>query len=160
MMFKCGIGHDSHRFDPDETQKPLVLGGIVFKGETGLEGNSDADVVLHALTNAVSGVSGVNILGAVADELCLKRGIRDSSAYLQKGLETLDGMRIVHASVSIECSRPQIGPHVEAMKARIAQILSVDVSCVGITATSGEGLSAFGKGEGIQAFAVVTAQKP
>jgi 2-C-methyl-D-erythritol 2,4-cyclodiphosphate synthase len=135
-----------------------MLGGVHIPDEPGLAGNSDADVVLHALTNAVSGISGVNILGEIADDLCMKKGIRDSRVYLKKALETLSGYKVAHVSLSIECARPRLSPHIQAMRAKIAQMVSLGVADVGITATSGEGLSAFGRGEGIQAFAVVTAK--
>ena len=72
---KVAIGQDSHRFDFENTEKKLVLGGVIFEGEPPLEGNSDADVILHSVTNAVSGVTCVNILGGISDELCLEQGI-------------------------------------------------------------------------------------
>ena len=70
-MFRVAIGQDSHRFSDAEENKKLVLGGIFIENCPGLKGNSDADVVLHAITNAISGISCVNILGKRADELCL-----------------------------------------------------------------------------------------
>ena len=79
---KVGIGQDSHKFDFENKVKKLVLGGVIFEGHPPLEGNSDADVLLHSLTNAVSGVTCVNIIGETSDELCLKRGITDSTVYL------------------------------------------------------------------------------
>ena len=66
---KAAIGQDSHRFE-ESLGKPLILGGVVFPGEPGLLANSDGDVVLHAITNAVSGITGPNILGKIADEMC------------------------------------------------------------------------------------------
>ena len=69
MRIKTGIGQDSHRFDIENKNKPLILGGVIFPHETPLQGNSDADVVLHAITNAISGITGVNILGKIADDL-------------------------------------------------------------------------------------------
>ena len=66
---KAAIGQDSHRFE-ESLGKPLILGGVVFPGEPGLLANSDGDVVLHAITNAVSGITGQNILGKIADEMC------------------------------------------------------------------------------------------
>ena len=151
------IGQDSHRFEHDGSTKPLVLAGVRIGGCPGLEGNSDADVVLHALTNAVSGVGGVNILGAVSDKLCAQ-GFTDSRLYLQKALETLHGFRIVHVSVSIEAKRPHLASHISLMRESLARIFSIAPEHAGITATSGEGLTAFGKGEGIQVFAIVTAE--
>jgi len=157
-MFISAIGQDSHRFEPEDSAKPLVLGGVTIPGCVGLSGNSDADVVLHAITNAVSGLHGVPVLGAISDDLCLKRGVRDSRVYCAKSLELLTKYRIVHVSVSIEAKRPHLAAHIPVMQRSIAELLSLSADHVGLTATSGEGLTAFGRGEGIQAFAVVSAQ--
>ncbi len=153
---KVGIGQDSHRFDFDNKNKQLILGGVIFEGCTPLAGNSDADVVLHSITNAVSGVTCVNILGKTADELCLKQGITDSRAYLEEALKHLDGSKVVHVSVSIECSTPKITPKIPQMRKSISAILEIPENCVGITATTGEGLTAFGQGKGIQAISCIT----
>ena len=153
---KVGIGQDSHRFDFENKEKNLVLGGVIFEGETPLLGNSDADVVLHAITNAVSGVTCVNILGKKTDEMC-KSGITDSEEYLKEALNYLDS-EIVHISVSIECFTPKISPKVEEMRKNIARILGISEKSVGITATTGEGLTEFGKGQGISCFAILTVE--
>jgi 2-C-methyl-D-erythritol 2,4-cyclodiphosphate synthase len=155
---KVGIGQDSHRFDFNNSQKKLVLGGVVFEGHCPLMGNSDADVVLHSITNAISGVTCVNILGKISDEMCLSKGITDSREYVKEALKHLGSSRIVHVSVSIECSTPKITPRITEMRESIAKILGIDAGCVGITATSGEGLTPFGRGEGIQAFSCVTVE--
>jgi len=156
MRIKTGIGQDSHRFDGADTDKILVLGGVEIADQPPLQGNSDADVVLHAITNAISGISGSNILGSVSDAMC-RQGVTDSRAYVAKAVETLRTMRICHVSISIECKRPKITPYMEVMKQSIAALLGIDIVDVGITATSGEGMTAFGRGEGIQAFVIVTA---
>ena len=157
-MYISAIGQDSHRFESEASDKPLVLGGVTVPRCTGLAGNSDADVVLHAITNAVSGLHGVPVLGRIADDLCLRQGIKDSRAYLAKALEMLTRYRLVHVSVSLEAKRPILAPHLGAMQESIARLLSLSPEHVAITATSGEGLTAFGRGEGIQAFAVVSAE--
>jgi 2-C-methyl-D-erythritol 2,4-cyclodiphosphate synthase len=158
-MIKTGIGQDSHRIH-ETREKPLLLGGVTFEEPFCLEGNSDSDVILHAITNAVSGVTGKPILGPVADGLC-KRGLTDSREYLRLALADLatTGFRASHVSVSIECARPKILPKLEAVRASVADLMDLTVADVGITATSGEGLTDFGKGLGIQAFAVLTAQR-
>jgi len=153
------IGQDSHRFESDGSPKPLILGGVVVSGAPGLAGNSDADVILHALTNAVSGISGVNILGGVSDELCLNQGITDSRAYLEKALETLaaDRWELTHVSISVEAKRPRLSGVIPDIKRSVAALLSLPEKSVGLTATTGEGLTSFGRGEGMQAFAIVSA---
>jgi 2-C-methyl-D-erythritol 2,4-cyclodiphosphate synthase len=159
MQVKTAIGQDSHRFDPEDASKKLILGGIVFDNAPPLAGNSDADVILHALTNAISGITGVNILGKISDDLCLNQGITDSRVYLAKSLEYLGDWQLCHASFSIECLRPKISPHIPALKSNLSQLLNLTPADIGITATTGEGLTDFGRGEGIQVFCIVTAIK-
>ncbi len=154
---KVGIGQDSHRFDFGNTSKKFVLGGVIFDGVTPLAGNSDADVVLHALTNAISGVTSVNILGKIADKMCLENGITDSSAYVIEAQKYLENIKIVHVSFTIECSYPKISPKIPEMQKTISELLGLPENSVGITATTGEGLTAFGQGKGIQVFCCVTA---
>ena len=152
------IGQDSHRFTDED--KPLILGGVVFEGCRGMLANSDGDVVLHALTNAVSGLTARNILGAPADELC-RKGVTDSIEYLKLALDDLKAksMKLVHISVSIECKKPKITPKVASMREKIGELCGIAPSEVGITATTGEGLTDFGRGEGIAVICIVTAIK-
>lgn len=153
---KVGIGQDSHRFDFDDKNKKLVLGGVVFEGHTPLQGNSDADVILHSITNAISGVTCVNILGKISDDMCFKQGITDSSTYLKEALKYLGESRIIHISISIECLTPKITPRIPQIRSRLSELLDIPHDCIGITATTGEGLTEFGKGNGIQVFSCVT----
>lgn len=153
---KAAIGQDSHRFE-ENPGKPLVLGGVLFPGVPGLLANSDGDVVLHAVTNAVSGITCVNVLGGPADALC-RAGITDSAVYLHKALEPLRG-RISHLSISMECARPRITPRIPAMRENIARLLGIAPEAVGITATSGEGLTDFGRGLGISVFCILTVEE-
>ena len=159
MLVKTGLGQDSHAFEDKPSGKRLVLSGVFFDDCPALAGNSDADVVLHAVTNAVSGVTGINILGEVSDRLCLEEGITDSRIYLAEALKYLNDFSLSHPSVSIECRRPRITPRIPEMKAVLAEVLGLSLGDIGITATSGEGLTPFGKGEGIQVLAIVTAVK-
>ncbi len=154
MKIKTGLGQDSHAF-ASKGNKTLILGGVKFDHPQGLRGNSDADVVLHALTNAISSITGNNILGAKADELC-QRGVTDSAQYLQLALGDLHGWQISHVAIAIECLLPKISPKIEEIKTSIANLLNITVTDIGITATTGEGLSAFGKGEGVQVLSIIT----
>lgn len=156
-MMKVGIGQDSHRFNETNGEKKLILGGVEFEAQLSMEANSDGDVVLHAITNAISGVTCQNILGKISDEMCLKQGILDSEAYVKEALKYLNG-RIVHLSISIECKVPKISPKIEEMRKKIARILQIRENSVGITATSGEGLTECGKGKGISVFACITVE--
>lgn len=153
---KVGIGQDSHRFDFNKTNKKLILGGVVFEEQPPLAGNSDADVILHSITNAISGVTCVNILGKVADDLCLNQGITDSSIYLNESLKHLGESKIVHISISIECKVPKITPKIPKIRQSLSKLLNLPENCIGITATTGEELTQFGQGLGIQVFSCVT----
>jgi 2-C-methyl-D-erythritol 2,4-cyclodiphosphate synthase len=161
----CAIGQDSHRFCSDEEmtanpQRRLVLGGLVLPGQTPLTGNSDADVILHALTNAISGISGVNILGSRADQLCLQQGITDSAIYLREALAELGAWQLSHISVAVEAKRPRLESLIADIKNRLAELTGLLPEDIGLTATSGEGLTAFGRGEGVQVFCQITARRP
>lgn len=159
-MIKTGLGQDSHAFMDKENKnkKPLILGGVVFKCAQGLKGNSDADVILHSITNAVSSITGVVILGDKADQLC-QQGVSDSAEYLKLALKSLAGWRIVHIAIAIECLIPKIAPKMNELKLSVANLVGVSIESIGITATTGEGLTAFGKGEGIQVLSIITVSK-
>lgn len=156
LKVKTGIGLDSHRFVDGPTDRRLVLGGLVFDDAPALDGNSDADVILHAVTDAISGITGRTVIGAVADAMC-REGVTDSKAYLKVALADLGEWAISHVSIALECLRPKIDPKVPALRESIAGLLGIEMDDVCLTATSGEGLTDFGRGLGIHATAVVTA---
>ncbi|HIT71522.1 MAG TPA: 2-C-methyl-D-erythritol 2,4-cyclodiphosphate synthase [Candidatus Scatovivens faecipullorum] len=153
---KVAIGQDSHRIDYNNKEKKLILAGVEFKEDFSILANSDGDVVFHAITNAISGITCKNILGKISDDMC-KNGIIDSEVYLREALKYLDE-KIVHLSISIECKIPKISPKIEEMRKNIARVLNVEENCIGITATSGEGLTEFGKGNGISVFTILTVE--
>lgn len=159
MIVKTGLGQDSHRFDDDLSNRKLVLAGVQFDNAPPLKGNSDADVVLHAVTNSISSITGRNILGKVADKMCLEQGVTDSKEFLKLALKDMQDWNITHLAISIECLRPKISPKIDAMKKSLTNILEIAYENIGITATSGEGLTDFGKGRGIQAIAIITVEK-
>ncbi|MBN1892673.1 MAG: 2-C-methyl-D-erythritol 2,4-cyclodiphosphate synthase [Clostridiales bacterium] len=158
------IGQDSHRFvdgktissDQTEVRTGQRLGGVWIVDAPALEANSDGDVILHALTNAVSGITGVNILGEKADEMCQVQGIKDSAMYLKEALVELGDRKIVHVSFSVECKTPRLAAHMNDIRLGVSKLLSLSVDSVCITATSGEGLSAFGRGEGMMVICAIT----
>lgn len=155
------IGQDSHRFEAVPTPgRPLRLGGITIPDAPALEGNSDADVLLHAVTNAVSGLTGVNVLGETADRMCREQGITDSALYLAKAMESLGGIEPTHLSVSVEAQRPRLAEHIPAIRRRLSELTGLPLESIGLTATSGEGLTDFGRGLGIQVFCILSARKP
>lgn len=151
---KAGIGEDSHAFD---SGGELTLAGVKIPALPKLKGNSDGDVILHALFNAISSALGKGSLGPTGDPMA-EQGIVDSPAYLRVILKEAQesGWRVNNISVSLECSLPKIDPLVPELKKSLSALLEIDEGRVGITATSGEALSPFGKGEGIRCTCMVS----
>lgn len=159
--YVSAIGQDSHRFTAETEGKPLKLGGVVIDGAPGLDGNSDADVILHALTNAISGLTGIPVLGAAADTICAA-GNTDSAAYLAVALEDLAATpwQLTFVSFTIQAKRPKLLGEFPRISASVADLLGLPEHCVTMTATTGEGLTACGRGEGIEVFCIVSAVAP
>ena len=158
-IYLSTLGQDSHRFGEPGGTCSIMLGGVSIPSDRPVIANSDGDVILHAITNAISGYTGKIVLGGIADKLCLEEGIKDSSVFLERAIEDISGAKIIHCSVSVECLVPKIKPHLDAIRSRIAELLDLPESSVGLTATTGEGLTSFGKGEGIQAFVILSFRK-
>jgi 2-C-methyl-D-erythritol 2,4-cyclodiphosphate synthase len=156
QLFFSALGQDSHRFTDKTAEKPLVLGGVPIPDTPGLQGNSDADVILHAVCNALSGLSGINVLGARTDILCNEQGITDSRVYVREALATLKSIQLVHVSISVEARRPRLHSFNLTIRQSVADLLGLSLDRVGFTATSGEGLTAFGRGEGIMASVIAS----
>jgi len=158
------IGQDSHRFEltdePERSGKGLILGGVVIPDCPGFQANSDGDVILHALINAISGITCVNILGGIADDMCKNQGIIDSGEYLKKALSYLGEDKIIHVSFSLECQRPTLSSHIPLIRNSIAEKIGISQDEIGITATSGEALSDFGRGDGIMVMCAITVCRP
>ena len=154
-MSRVGIGQDSHRFSGDPKRK-LVLGGVEVPNERGLAGNSDADVVLHALCRALEQAIGLDSFSEYADEMS-RRGINDSREYLKVAKAHIEqaGYGVTNIGLTIEAVRPRIDPIAPMMKRSIAGILGIGEAAIGINATTGEGMTPFGRGDGIQVFAIV-----
>lgn len=155
-IYRVGMGQKSHRFLPIDSSKPCVIGGVIFDDIPGLDSESDGDVVYHSICNAITSLSGVPILGAIAQDLCRKDGITDSQVYLEKAVHSLGRQKIVHLAVSLEGKRPYFEEKIEPMKRKIAAALKIRPDQVGITAISGDGLTDFGCGDGVQSLALLT----
>ncbi|MBI2659829.1 2-C-methyl-D-erythritol 4-phosphate cytidylyltransferase [Candidatus Woesearchaeota archaeon] len=154
--FRIGFGQDSHKFSQNRGRK-LVLGGYIVPNETGLEANSDGDLILHALFNAISSAIGLKSLGHYADPM-LENGVTDSKEYLKVILNKLKGknLKINNASISIEAKKPRLDSYTDKIINSLSKILNIEKEKIGITCTSGEGLTSFGRGEGMQCFVVVS----
>lgn len=158
-IIRTGIGQDSHRFLSSDSTKQCIIAGLVFENTPGFRANSDGDIVFHAICNAISSLTGVIILGNIADELLEKDGITDSAVYLQEAKKTLKNQQITHIAITIEANRPKFISRIPEMRQKIADVLDINFSQIGITATSGEGLTDFGCGDGAQCFAIVTTEE-
>ena len=156
---RTGMGYDVHRFTAGDH---VWLCGVKVPHDHALEGHSDADAGLHALTDAILGAIGEGDIGQhfpPTDERW--RGapswkFLDHAASLVRG----KGGAVVHCDITIICERPKVGPHREAMRARVAEILKLDVSRVSVKATTTEGLGFEGRREGLAAQAVATVRLP
>lgn len=153
MDIRVGVGQDSHIFG---TELGMTIGGILIENQREFKANSDGDVVLHALFNSLSSAMGGRSISITADPMCLEQGITNSKEYLKVLLAKIEsaGYRINNVSISIECQQPKIEPLVDKMKAAISELLKIESKRIGITATSGEGLTAVGRGEGVQCFVI------
>lgn len=154
--FRAGFGQDSHKFSKNKNKK-LILGGFIVPNEAGLEADSDGDVILHALFNALSSAIGGRSLDYYAGPMC-REGISDSNEYLKIILEKMHkkNIKINNISIAIEAARPKLERYTENIKSSLSRILNLNKENIGITYTSGDELTSFGKGEGIQCFCAVT----
>ncbi len=156
-MIRCGTGYDAHRLAPG---RKLVLGGVEIPHERGLEGHSDADVLCHAIADA--------LLGAIA-EADIGHHFPNTDESI-RGLSSLDilrevtallgrkNARAVNVDATLIAEAPKIAPHISAMREKIAAALNLEISRVGIKATTNEGMGAIGRGEGMVAMAVATVE--
>lgn len=156
---RVGLGQDSHRFE--EKEKPLALGGFVIPNERGLKGNSDGDVILHALFNAISQAIGKRSISIYSDKMCLEQGIKDSKEYLKIILKKLEekNYKINNVGIMIEAKKPKLEPYHDKIKESLSGILKIEKEQIGLTFTSGEELTDFGRGLGIQCFAITALNK-
>ena len=157
---RTGTGFDVHAFEPGGDQ--VILCGVAIPCAAALSGHSDADVGLHALTDALLGSICAGDIGQHFPPNDPQWKSADSRIFLERAaaLITEAGGRVLHADVTLICEYPKIGPYREAMRARIAEILDIAVSRVSVKATTTEGLGATGRREGIAAQAVATIRLP
>ena len=157
-MIRCGSGYDAHRLAPG---RKLILGGIEVPHDRGLDGHSDADVLCHAIADALLGAIGEGDIGhhfPNTDESI--RGI-SSIEILRRVNALLSEMRAhaVNVDATLIAEAPKIAPHIPAMREKIAAALHLDTSRVSIKATTNEGLGALGRGEGMAAIAVASVEQ-
>lgn len=155
MQTRCGIGYDAHRL---VANRKLILGGVEIEHSLGLEGHSDADVLAHAIADALLGAIGESDIGhhfPNSDETI--RGI-SSIAILERVAEVLraQGAEPINIDATLIAEAPKIAPYIPAMRAKIAQALRLAANRISIKATTNEGLGTIGRGEGMAAMAVAS----
>jgi 2-C-methyl-D-erythritol 2,4-cyclodiphosphate synthase len=152
-MTAVGIGWDSHRL---EGGRPLILGGVeIPDAARGLVGWSDADVLTHAVIDALLGAAGLGDIGQhFPDDDPRWRGA-DSIELLREARRLLPAAP-AHVDATVVCEGPKLGPHRDAMRSRLAEALGVDTRSVNVKFTTGEGMGFVGRGEGVAALAVAT----
>lgn len=155
-MVKVGLGYDIH---PLVKGRPLVLGGVKVPYERGLSGHSDADVLVHAIIDAILGAAGegdIGIFFGVGDP----KLIGASSLHLLEQIREIlekKGLAIVNIDATVVAQAPRLSPYLEEMKKNIGKALRIDMGQINVKSTTAKGLGAIGKGKGISAQAVVSA---
>jgi 2-C-methyl-D-erythritol 2,4-cyclodiphosphate synthase len=156
---RTGLGWDSHRLVEG---RPLILGGVRIESAVGLDGHSDADVLTHAVIDALLGAAGLGDIGEHFPDTDERWRGADSIALLGHvtGLIAERGWTVTNVDATVILERPKLSPHKAAMAATIAGTLGVDVERVNVKATTAERLDAVGRGEGAVAQAVATIVRP
>jgi len=157
--FRCGIGYDAHRL---VSGRKLILGGVKIPHPRGLEGHSDADVLSHAVADAVLGALGAGDIGKHFPNT--EESIRGiSSIEILRHAATIAAQknaRVVNVDATVLAEAPKISPQIAAMQEKIADALGVKANAISIKATTNEGLGAIGRSEGIAAIAVASVEVP
>ena len=158
MTARVGMGFDAHPF---AAGRPLRLGGVVVPHDAGLEGHSDGDALLHALTDAVLGAAGLGSIGDHFPPSDPRWKGADSAIFLETARELAagQGWTVANADAVVVAEAPKIAPHVPRIRARVAEILRVPVGSVSVRGTSSNGLGFTGRGEGLAAMVVVLLER-
>ena len=158
MTVRVGQGEDIHRVDDART---LVLGGVIIEEGPGLAGHSDADVLLHAITDAVLGAAALGDIGHYFPPSDPRYAHADSADFLRKAIELAGeaGWSIVNIDATVRTERPKLAPYIRHIRERIGEIVGLDAGAVSVKAKTGEGLDAVGRGEAMAAAAVVLLER-
>lgn len=158
MTMRVGIGHDTHRLVKG---RPLLLGGLRIPHTHGLAGHSDADVVLHAVADALLGAAGLGDIGELFPDTDAQFRDADSAVLLREVVARVHAAdwQPVNLDLVIHAERPQLGPHKLAIRDRIADLLGIAPNVVSVKAKTGESVGPIGRGEAISCDAVVLLQR-
>jgi 2-C-methyl-D-erythritol 2,4-cyclodiphosphate synthase len=157
-MQRVGIGHDTHRL---ASGRPLLLGGVRIEHPRGLVGHSDADVVLHALTDALLGAAGLGDIGDAYPDTDPAYRDRDSSFFVTDTLGRLrrEGWQVVNIDVTVFAQEPRLGPVKAQIRGRLAELLGLDVGRVNVKAKTGENVGHIGRAEAISCQVVALIER-
>ena len=157
-QYRVGLGYDLHR---TIAGRPLVLANIVIPHEKGLDGHSDADVVIHALIDAITGAAGLPDIGEMFPNTDAKYKGMDSAEFLKATMERFaaTGWRIVNVDIVVLAQRPKLMPYKGAMMKRLAELMKVDESQVNIKGKTGEGVDAVGEERAMGCHCVVLVER-
>jgi 2-C-methyl-D-erythritol 2,4-cyclodiphosphate synthase len=155
---RVGFGYDAHRFAGART---LVLGGVTFQGEPGLEGHSDADVLTHAVIDAVLGGAGLGDIGRHFPDDDARFSGADSIGLLSQAVSIVRdaGWRVVNVDATVICEQPRLAPVVTQIVERLGGALEIEAERVNVKATTNEGMGFIGRGEGIAVCAVALLER-
>jgi 2-C-methyl-D-erythritol 2,4-cyclodiphosphate synthase len=158
MQLRVGSGHDTHRLAEG---RPLVLGGVRVPHTRGLAGHSDADVVLHAVTDALLGAAGLGDIGDHFPDSDPKNKDADSSRFVTEAVRLLNqhGWRAVNLDLTIFAQEPKLGPVKRQIRDNVARLISLPLDSVNVKAKTGEQVGHIGRGEAIGCHAVVLIEK-
>ena len=150
---KIGYGYDSHRF---EEGRPLFLGGVLIPGSPGLKGHSDADVLIHAVIDALLGAAALGDIGSHFPDTDDRWRGADSAKLLSAVVDEVAraGYRVGNVDATVVCERPKLRPHVEAIRERLAVLLGTGVGSVSVKGKTNEKMDDVGAGAGIEAHCV------
>ncbi|HET7481110.1 MAG TPA: 2-C-methyl-D-erythritol 2,4-cyclodiphosphate synthase [Rubrobacteraceae bacterium] len=155
LSFRVGLGVDVHAFAQPEEDRKLILGGVEIPSERGLTGHSDADVLAHAITDALLGAAGLEDIGHYFPDTDERYRDADSIELLRHVRELVgDSWKVVNVDSVVVCERPKIRDHRDAMRRNLAVALDTDLSRVTVRGTTSERLGFTGRGEGIAAQAI------
>lgn len=157
-MTRVGLGEDLHRIDDGRT---LVIGGVIIEEGPGLAGHSDADVLLHAITDAILGAAALGDIGHYFPPSDPRYAHADSADFLRVALRLAReaGWEIGNVDSTVRAERPKLAPYIEHIRERIAEIAGIEVGQVSVKAKTSEGLDAVGRGEAMAASAIVLLER-
>ena len=157
-MYRIGFGNDIHRLETGDT---LILGGVEIPSDLSAVGHSDADALLHAVTDAILGALALGDIGSHFSDQDEKWSEADSSIFLGEAVRLMKekGFEVGNVDSTISLEKPKLRPHIETIRKNLSEFLEVEIDCVSVKAKTGEGLDAIGTSRAIKAEACILLRK-